>query len=559
MKRLHKCLMTALIGTAAAVSAIAQSSEQEERLVLPDVTTTVSGDALVAGKDALPDYSVVLPELRSAKSLLPALPGVETYDEFDEPVADLSMSWSKSVFCQGVIGGGFPGYFTGDFSVYKETIDSPFSVNFHHLSRNGYGKLSASDGFFDMTTTLGGIKEFSVNAFDFNLGAGYENTTIGMQNQSPVFYQVTSQDIETTAGVKWNLPSNFYVKLDNQLEYYGRYGGIVRDVDDKLALVTEQEKAASAFRVHPELKAGWKNEYFRLSVSADYDFEKYLGDMSDSSLGLAVNNRCYTGLRFDWINPIINVGLQGGLVAGNNLSDSVKIVFPFDVKLYGSWEVPYSSMPVTLDAAGGLLSYRNTLGEMEREYAFVNADGLSSETSDWYGKFSVGLPLVKSSKLAFGVDYRKTAFGNLFWTGDYTDCSDESGLFKMTTVDRTLLDLSVSAEFFYKVFGISVGAVNHMMYVPVKEDRMYVEGICNYEADSGKWGTEITLREGVGEVVDLIPNLGASVYVKVSDALRISLDMNDFIKLVSGSTRSYAHSNYKQSAGNMILLVKFFF
>lgn len=559
MNRLHKCFITALMGTTFCISLVAQSSDQEERLVLPDVTTTVSGDSLVAGKDALPDYSVVLPELRSAKSLLPTLPGVETYDDFDEPVADLSLSWNKSVFCQGVIGCGFPGYFIGDFSVYKETIDSPFSVNFHHLSRNGYGKLPASQGYFDTVTTLGGIKEFSINSFDFNLGAGYETCTLGMQNLSPVFYQLTSQDIAVTSGVKWNLPLNFYMALNNQLEYYSRYGGIIRDVEEKSQLLTAEEKSVASFRLHPDFKIGWKNEYFRIAASVDYDFEKFASDMSEGSLGIELNNRSYVGLNFDWINPVINIGLTGGLVIGNNLSDSMKIVFPFDVKLNGSWDVSYSSIPVTLEVSGGLLSYRNTLGEMEREYAFVNSEGLASETSDWYGKFSLGLPLVKSSKLAVGFDYRKTAFGNMYWTGDYESLSDISGLFKMTCVERTLMDLSVSCDFYYKVFGISARAVNHLMYVPVKEDRIFVEGICNYESDSGKWGTELSLREGIGDVCDLTPNLGVSAYLKVSDALRIFLDLNDFLKLVSGTTRSYAHSDYKQSAGNIILLVNFFF
>lgn len=558
MRRFHKCVLSAVAGMSLALPVWAQVSDQEEKLVLPDVTTTVSGDALVAGKDALPDYSVVLPELRSAKSLLPTLPGIESYDDFDEPVADLSVSWNKSVFCQGLIGGGFPGYFVGDFSVYKETIDSPFSVDFHHLSRNGYGKLSAADGYFDMSTKLGGIKEFSVNSFDFDLGAGYETLTLGLQNSSNVFYQVTSQDIAGVITAKWNLPNNFYMSLSDDNEYYFRFGGLLKDVDSSIE-VYEQEKNGASFCTTPVFKLGWRNEFLKLGLDAGYEFEKYVGDMSEGQEGRDVSNRGKFGFSAEWINPVINVSANCGLVISDNLAENENLVVPFDVVLKGSWPVSYSTVPVTLLAAGGLKSYRFTLGDMERDYAFVAAKGLSSESSDWYGKFDLGIPLINAAKFSVGVDFRKTAFENLYWTGCYSEEISQAGLYSMAQVDRTQVDVVASGEFFYKVFGFNVKAVSHFMYVPVKEDRFFVEGSCNYESITGVWGTEISLREAIGDGADLVPNLSGTAYFKINDALRVSVELNDAIKMFSGVTRIYAHSNYKESAGNLILLVKFFF
>ena len=106
--------------------AYAQNSE-EEQIQLPEITTTISGDTVVAGKDAVPDFSRVVPAAGMEKNIMPKLPGerISSGSE-EEPVADFFFGEKKNVYAQGILGGGFPGDFIGDFSVYKTSSSNPF-------------------------------------------------------------------------------------------------------------------------------------------------------------------------------------------------------------------------------------------------------------------------------------------------------------------------------------------------------------------------------------------------------------------------------------------------
>ena len=87
---------------------------QTENVTLPDITTTISGEVVTAGKDAAPDFSKVIPVDKKDDSVLPVF--TEENVSFDEePVADFSFGEAKTIFAQGLVGGGFPGDFIGDF------------------------------------------------------------------------------------------------------------------------------------------------------------------------------------------------------------------------------------------------------------------------------------------------------------------------------------------------------------------------------------------------------------------------------------------------------------
>lgn len=111
--------------------AYAQNSE-EEQIQLPELTTTVSGDTVVAGKDAVPDFSKVVPSAGEEKNIMPRLPGerISGEDGDGEPEASFLAGEHKNVYAQGLVGGGFPGDFIGDFSVYKASETDPFRIEF---------------------------------------------------------------------------------------------------------------------------------------------------------------------------------------------------------------------------------------------------------------------------------------------------------------------------------------------------------------------------------------------------------------------------------------------
>ena len=126
---------------------------QTENVTLPDITTTVSGEIVTAGNEAVPDFSKIIPGDKKDDSSLPVFSEENiSYDE--EPIADFSFGEAKTIFAQGLVGGGFPGDFIGDFSVYKSIGENPFKIEFSHFSKNGYGKHKAGDGFFNSSTRL---------------------------------------------------------------------------------------------------------------------------------------------------------------------------------------------------------------------------------------------------------------------------------------------------------------------------------------------------------------------------------------------------------------------
>lgn len=100
----------------------------------------------------------------------------------------------RQFFAQGLVGGGFPGDFIGDFSVYKSIGENPFKIEFSHLSKNGYGKHKAGDGFFNSSTRLFAEKTITAKSTDFVIGGEYKKNEIGLQSVSPFFYDLNSQE-----------------------------------------------------------------------------------------------------------------------------------------------------------------------------------------------------------------------------------------------------------------------------------------------------------------------------------------------------------------------------
>ena len=62
-----------------------------------------------------------------------------------------------------------------------------------------------------------------------------------------------------------------------------------------------------------------------------------------------------------------------------------------------------------------------------------------------------------------------------------------------------------------------------------------------------------------GEDADSCPDLSAWTGVRLAPALSLAFEVNDVIKLASGKSRDWAHSQFITTSGNAVLLVKFQF
>lgn len=95
---------------------------QEEAIALPDVTTVVSGGAITAGKDSVPDYSPVLPKKEDGKVSLPQIADNSGGVVMPEPKPEVA---AEPVTKFRLGGGLYTGFPFGD-DVQREKIGAGF-------------------------------------------------------------------------------------------------------------------------------------------------------------------------------------------------------------------------------------------------------------------------------------------------------------------------------------------------------------------------------------------------------------------------------------------------
>jgi len=539
----------------ASLSLIPALCPAEEQIQLPDVTTTVSGDSLTAGKNAIPDFSSLLPD--TANAPLPKLPGAKSESLPQEPEAAISYESDKAIYAEGLIGGGYPGFFSGDFSIYKSSGDSPFSLRFSHESENGYGVHTAADGFSDSKTALSGAKKITFKQSVLTLGASYDTQSYGMQSVSPCFFNTTQQTIGTKDSVLWNLPKGFSIILGTDGSWYSRYAGIVPAAPAVYAL---QEKEASLLSVNPELVFAWSAEQddghgFKMTLRSSYSLETFLTE-TEATSG-TTTHRGEFGIAASWSNNTITAGAKVSIVVGNAIG-SAPVIAPFAISFATHFKQGESERQVVISGEGGLDSYLPQYEDLEKKYAWATSDVLASETSDWYGLVKASVPIASLFSFDASGTFRKPAFENGVWEPAYTTATG-SGMYRFTATDRTLVDTDFGFSFLYKRFTLSADWKSSWLYVPVTESEYSIGVTGGMQSETGFWGTSVGVRESLGNGADAVPEISASGFYRLTDSLKLALELNDAAKLFSGKDRAYAGTNYLRRAGNVKILVKFFF
>lgn len=545
---------------------------EEEKIQLPDVTTTVTGDSLTAGKNAIPDFTVTLPTTDSGSVPLPQLPGAKSETVAQEPEADLSAATEKAIYAEGLIGGGYPGFFSGDFSIYKSSGDNPFLLRFFHESANGYGLHKAADGYFDNKTELSGTKQITFKNMVFNLGASYATASNGMQSLSTCFFDTTQQTIGSSDSVKWNLPYGFSIALAGEGDVYSRYAGLIPGT---ITLYTLQEAGASVVTLQPQVTFAWTNETTaKKGVSVDFTMQyieeaflsntEYSAPEGSSGLEIPATQKIHHGqfgLNASWSNAIITIDGSSAIVVGYNDgtgSSSSFIVAPFALGIATHFATSDASRQIVLSAKGGLDSYLPKYADLEKKYAWTAQDYLPSETSDWFATVKATVPFASSFNFDASGEFRKTALGNGVWEPAYNTISS-TGLYSFTEVDRTLVDSDIGFSFLWKLLTVKADWKSQWAYVPVTEEQYSVGVTGNVQAADGSWGAELALREALGTDDDHVPVLNASGFYRLNDSIRLALQLDDGVKLLTGTNRMYANTQYLSRAGSVTLLVKFFF
>ena len=553
MKRTKIFAAISVISLAVPFAAPAQESAKGQ-VVLPDVTTTVEGDQVNVADEANPDFSNLNPQSLDAKEVLPELPDSNSSSVGDELSSPGKGGAEKEVYAEGHLGGGFPGFFTGAFQLYKDSLSNPFTLNFSHLTNNGYGLKTASQGYFTNSTNFDGKKQISGKNMDINIQGAFSSSDIGLQQKSDAFYDISNQTISTFDTVEWSFPLGFGLFLSNDLIWYSRYSGIK---DEGLSYIPQEAEASTIYE-SPYLRATWSNSTVSLGLGGGYNFQHLFTSANDPSCLLSIHRGTFGG-DFAWNNDIVGIDAAFNFVVGNTIGSNANFLVPFHLAFSGQWPVSYASVPLRFTVEGGLKSELYLFSQLEKDYSYAKMYELATDQSDWYGQLSAEIPVAQIFTMDAKVLFMQTAFGNGVWSADYS-AANANNVYEFTQTERTLLDTELSGTFAWSMFDISVDWKSHWFYVPSNDYQLSVGAALDVNPDSGLWGAKIEVREAfAANSQDLLPFVNLSAYCRMTKSMRIALELNDVIKLVTGGQRYYYGSEYNISAGSAALLLKFYF
>ena len=132
-------------------------------------------------------------------------------------------------------------------------------------------------------------------------------------------------------------------------------------------------------------------------------------------------------------------------------------------------------------------------------------------------------------------------------------------MFGFKPYDRILFTTDNGLTVKYGIFTLRGGWRAHWKHVPSNEYRHSVEGSIAYDDEFERWGFYAGVVESIDTKSDKCPNLRGNVYLNIKKSMRLSLEMEDAIKLFSRKDREYVESGYLVRAGSVTFLSRFFF
>lgn len=545
-----------------------QSEPIEEEIELPDVTTVVNGKTFTAGKDSVPDYSEILPENDSPEIQLPQMDGVKSANNSVD-ISERASQKEKDIYAQGELGAGYPFYFKGDFSIYRASGDSPFEIDFNHESTEGFAREKSNEGFFERATSVHGKQSFYHENVQHTLEAEYKMNNDGLQLKSDSYSDTVKHTISANANSDWSLSNGILISYGLDAAWFNRYGQIMKESETAKNFID----STKIIDFNPYFGFGWQNDTFTTMLTALYGFQGNL-DGSDNLLelsGSSSNEHSHRGqfkLALGWENDSIKVGADGSVIVGS--ATGKKDVLPAFTALF-DFKTDYFTEGrfLTVSAQGGLQSYQEKIRTLENTFKFSAMPAIPTETSDWFAKIDVTVPILTIFEATSGFEFKKTAFENGVWQAIYNNTnllsignaspSVSSGLYCISPQERTEFntDLGFSVDFSPLKAGIEWKSF--WKDVPSLEDTQKITLSLEYQSLDAKWNAGTTTAFAFGKDTDTCPDISAWAGVRLASRLSLALELNDTVKLFRGAKRKYAHSQYITTSGNAMLLVKFQF
>lgn len=545
-KRLLAAGAAALLLSAA--SAQVTDAAASEEISLPDVSTVISGGAPKAGKSAVPDYAAVLPKTEGTE-IVPQMPDAGSAGLTADSVSVASAPREKSVYAEGVAGLGFPGFFTGDFSIYRQSGANPFRITFGHETVSGYAWNALTSGYFDKKTHIDAEKTFSTEKTNLLIRGAYLSMDNGLQNESVCISDVTKELLEAGATFSIDFSDALSLSASVSGDWYKRYGTVVAAADP----LEDFEKNVSIVDLNPEVMFSWGVSRLYSEISVSYELAY---DAGKSFSEHAANRGDFSAL-FGWKTDSVNVFAGVSAVVGNRLGGS-SVVVPFSAGADFTVPVKFSSRAVLLSLSGGMDSYLPRVSALEEQYTFSAVSGLPEETSDWFGKAGVRIPFKDMLTVTFNGEFRTTAFNNGVWQPVYENSFFRKGQYLYRKDSMTQMNTETGVSFRRGTATFSLDWRAFWGDVPAAAFPHRISGAVSLQDKKARVSFSSVIAFDIGGDADSVPVIDFDCSLKVSDAVRLAVMGTDVVKLVSGSSRLYA-GNYIQRSGCAGVLAKFFF
>ncbi len=554
-KTIILAIFAAIFASGILFSQETSETEEMDEISLPDVSTVISGGAPKVGKSAISDFSDVLPSADSGtEDFVPQLPETSEAGILSSD-AVLKTAPEKSIYVEGLAGGGYPGFITGNFKIYRETGLSPFVVEFGHESANGYSGRNLTSAYSDRNTFISADKVFKTEKLKINLNGHFEAADNGLQNKFENITNVTKENLGAGFGLERKFSHGMEFGFSALGDWYKRYSTITGTLADN---IEDYAKNVGLLYVDPELYFSWQGKGFSLKTTATYGLEY---DTKNSFEESRASNRGDFSFDFGWKNEIVYIFSSVGVVVGNHIGDN-SVLVPFEAGVDFGFASGISSRKIKIGVRGGLDSFRSKISDSEKKYLFAAAQILSEETSDWFGAAQMILPIKDRFTLTVQSEFKKSAFGNGLFMADYKTKKELNELFgQYVFVQEELTQFNTNFDFAVRLgkVNLSAGWKSFWADVPSAESNNFVSANISFQDDKARFGFGGKFGMSLDSDYDNVPEVDLEAFFRLTSAVRLAVSADDVVKLITNGERKYAGSEYISRSGTASVLVRFFF
>lgn len=540
------------------------AQKNNDKISLPDVTTVVTGDNKGLNIPA-PDLSKDAPLPKKTSPLTPEIPDIK---EVKAPVVQESKQPSSFII-EGKIGGGYPASFLGNVLITQAMQQNPFTISFNHNSVSGFGGNSLSRGFNANDTDIYLFKRFELKKGNLEFSGFYGSIQNGFQSQILDLSSVNQNTAKGFISFENSKNSNIQYKLSLDADFYSRFN----DITNLSASIDGWQEESTLLSFKPVIAIGKDfnppsffksaestDDIFNLSLIGTYNIDMDIkGNLVDDEtiyISGRTLNRGELDLALSYNTGLTKAGISVGVVAGDHQNDN-KVIFPFNASLQTSFLLKNETQ-IFLKAEGGLESHKTDINNEEKTYKYTAFSVIPNECTSWYAKALCILPLGKNVTFSAAVDYKTSALGNGFWEADYVSSNYSGGLFAYSNVEKTMLSTDFSASFDYNDFILRAMAKINFLDLKPLEARYNYDVSLEYTGES-RFGGNVKAK-GSLDGQDLLPIVNLEGVLNLSETkdspVKIALEIEDLLKLVTGTTRNYA-GNYICESGKVSLIIKF--